>query len=117
MKQACIQISNQIPGLFGQKEVLMNTFGNKVQKKLIEIVFNKMKDEVLLEMMASIIQEMYDEGYGSEFRPAMQNVLVAFNNRGLTPRAADECLGSSDGKHEFYQGSTWRICAHCGTRR
>ena len=38
MKQACIQISNQIPGLFGQKEVLMNTFGNKVQKKLIEIV-------------------------------------------------------------------------------
>lgn len=30
---------------------------------------------------------------------------------------ADECPGSSDGKHEFYQGSTWRICAHCGTRR
>ena len=34
-----------------------------------------------------------------------------------TKRAADECPGSSDGKHEFYQGSTWRICAHCGTRR
>ena len=48
-----------------------------------------MKDVILLEMMASIMQEMYDEGYGSEFRPAMQNVLVAFNNRGLTPRAAD----------------------------
>lgn len=30
---------------------------------------------------------------------------------------ADECPGSSDGKHEFYQGSVWRICAHCGTRR
>lgn len=36
---------------------------------------------------------------------------------GLTKRAADECPCSSDGKHEFYQGSTWRICAHCGTRR
>jgi len=45
-----------------------------------------MKDEILLEMMASLIQEMYDEGYGSEFRPAMQNVLVAFNNRGITQR-------------------------------
>lgn len=30
---------------------------------------------------------------------------------------SDECPGSSDGKHEFYQGSAWRICAHCGTRR
>lgn len=49
-----------------------------------------MKDEVLLEMMASLIQDMYDEGQGSEFRPAMQNVLVAFNNRGLTPRALDK---------------------------
>lgn len=48
-----------------------------------------MKDEILLEMMASIMQEIYDEGYGAEFRPAMQNVLVAFNNRGLTQRAAD----------------------------
>lgn len=37
--------------------------------------------------------------------------------RRLTKRAADECPNSSDGKHEFYQGSTWRICAHCGTRR
>jgi hypothetical protein len=35
----------------------------------------------------------------------------------LTPRAADECPASSDKQHEFYQGSTWRICAHCGTRR
>ena len=48
-----------------------------------------MKDEILLEMMASTMQEMYDEGYGAEFRPAMQNVLVAFNNRGLTPLALD----------------------------
>ena len=48
-----------------------------------------MEDEVLLEMMASLIQEMFDEGHGSEFRSAMQNVLVAFNNRGLTQRAAD----------------------------
>ena len=36
---------------------------------------------------------------------------------GLTKRAADECPSSSDGKHELYQGSAWRICAHCGTRR
>ena len=38
MKQAYIQISNQIPGLFGLKGVLMNTTENKAQKKLIEIV-------------------------------------------------------------------------------
>lgn len=38
MKQACIQISNQIPGLFGLRGVLMITSGNRVQKKLIEIV-------------------------------------------------------------------------------
>jgi len=55
-----------------------------------------MKDEVLLEMMASIMQEMYDEGYGAEFRPAMQNVLVAFNNRGLTPRAPDAAKPSDE---------------------
>ena len=30
---------------------------------------------------------------------------------------SDECQASSDKQHEFYQGSTWRICAHCGTRR
>ncbi len=30
---------------------------------------------------------------------------------------SDECQSSSDKQHEFYQGSTWRICAHCGTRR
>ena len=76
-----------------------------------------MKDEILLEMMASLIQEMFDEGQGSEFRPAMQNVLVAFNNRGLTLRAADVCPESSDGVHEWYQGSSWLICSHCGTRR
>ncbi len=52
-----------------------------------------MKDEILLEMMASIMQEMYDEGYGAEFRPAVQNVLVAFNNRGLTPLALDGAEG------------------------
>jgi hypothetical protein len=38
MKQACIQISNQIPGLFGLRGALMNTSENKAQKKLIEIV-------------------------------------------------------------------------------
>ena len=35
----------------------------------------------------------------------------------LTPRAADVCPDSSDGVHEWYQGSVWRECAHCGTRR
>jgi|JI7StandDraft_1071085.scaffolds.fasta_scaffold615975_1 hypothetical protein len=59
-----------------------------------------MKDEILLEMMASIMQEMYDEGHGSEFRPAMQNVLVAFNNRGLTPRAADALRCEEEGCNE-----------------
>lgn len=38
MKQACIQINNQIPGLFGSRGVLMKTTENKAQKKLIEIV-------------------------------------------------------------------------------
>ena len=37
-KQAYIPRSNQIPGLFGLKGVLMNTSENKVQKKLVEIV-------------------------------------------------------------------------------
>jgi len=38
MKQACIQIGNQIPGLFGLRGALMKTTENKAQKKLIEIV-------------------------------------------------------------------------------
>ncbi len=37
--------------------------------------------------------------------------------RSLTPRAADVCHESSDGVHEWYQGSSWLICSHCGTRR
>jgi len=49
-----------------------------------------MNNDVLLEMMASVLQSIYDEGYGSEFRPAMQNVLVMYNNSGLTKRAIDE---------------------------
>jgi hypothetical protein len=37
--------------------------------------------------------------------------------RSLTKRAADVCHESSDGVHEWYQGSSWLICSHCGTRR
>lgn len=68
-----------------------------------------MKDEILLEMMASIMQEMYDEGYGAEFRPAMQNVLVAFNNRELTKRAVD--LATDSHCPECNSRLTW--CAEC----
>lgn len=35
----------------------------------------------------------------------------------LTMLAPDVCHESSDGKHQWYQGSVWEICAHCGTRR
>ena len=38
MKQACTPINNLTPVLFGLKGVLMITSGNRVQKKLIEIV-------------------------------------------------------------------------------
>lgn len=51
-----------------------------------DIKRRSMKKEILLEMMASILQEIYDEGYGFEFRPAMQNVLVAYKNRELNNR-------------------------------
>ena len=37
--------------------------------------------------------------------------------RSLIKRAADVCHESSDGVHEWYQGSSWLICSHCGTRR
>ena len=42
---------------------------------------------------------------------------VRQHGRSLTKRAADVCHKSSDGVHEWYQGSSWLICSHCGTRR
>jgi len=46
-----------------------------------------------------------------------EEAMRALEERGLTQRAADVCHESSDGIHQWYQGSTWEICAHCGTRR
>lgn len=75
-----------------------------------------MNNDVLLEMMASVLQSIYDEGYGSEFRPAMQNVLVAFNNRGLTPRALDVC-NCAEFNGVGFNNDGFAVCLRCGGKR
>ena len=72
-----------------------------------------------LEWAANWIIGAQLSGHGVEVQRYANTMAMSIRaaKRGLTKRAADECPGSSDGKHEFYQGSTWRICAHCGTRR
>lgn len=35
--------------------------------------------EELLAKMAGLLQDIYDEGHGGEFRPSIQEVLVRYN--------------------------------------
>ncbi len=45
--------------------------------------------------------------------------ITRVTSRGLTKRAADECLCSSDKKHDFrnYTMAHVELCEWCGTRR
>ena len=85
----------------------------------IEILEDARDYNAALEWAASWITGAQLSGHSEEVQEYAHNMAMSIRaaKRGLTQRAADECPGSSDGKHEFYQGSTWRICAHCGTRR
>ncbi len=72
--------------------------------------------EELLAKMAGLLQDIYDEGHGGEFRPSIQEVLVKYNAAQQT-FAPDVCHGTADGRHLFQNDNNGRYCFACGTRR
>ena len=72
--------------------------------------------EELLEKMASLLQEIYDEGHGGEFRGSINLLLVQYN-AAQQAVAADVCQSCREPSKPIADMAGNLSCPNCGKRR